>query len=166
VLGQARELDAFCAAVDLQLALHVLPRQGSLTEMVGTRLKPAIEAGGLKLEGERFVAVDADGAENFALTCQAATAFSAARLDAQALTGLTFSLDVPRVADGNAAFDQMIGFARLCAETLGGQLVDAQHKPLADATIAAIRARIGELQARMTQAGIPAGGMRALRLFS
>lgn len=166
LLVQARELDAFCAAIDLQLALHVLPRQGSLTEMVGAKLKPVIEAGGLRLEGERFVAADADGVETFALTCQAATAFSAAHLDAQALTGLTFSLDVPRVAEGTAAFDRMIGFARLCAETLGGQLVDAQHKPLADATIAAIRARIGELQAKMAQVDIPAGGMRALRLFS
>jgi FtsZ-interacting cell division protein ZipA len=166
MLAQARELDAFCAAVDLQLALHVLPRQGSLTEMVGAKLKPVIEAGGLKLEGERFVAVDAAGAETFALTCQAATPFSAARLDAQALTGLTFSLDVPRVAAGSAAFDCMIGFARQCAETLGGQLVDAQHKALSDATIAALRARIGELQAKMAQVGIPAGGMRALRLFS
>jgi FtsZ-interacting cell division protein ZipA len=166
VLTQARELDAFCAAVDLQLALHVLPRQGSLNEMPGTRLKAVIDAGGLALEGERFVAVDAEGAEAFALTCQAASAVSAAQIDTQSFTNLTFSLDVPRVAEGAAALDRMIEFARQCADAVGGQLTDPQHKPLADTTIVAIRSRINELQGQMTRQGIPAGGVRALRLFS
>lgn len=166
VLAAASALDAFCAAVDLQLTLHVLPRQGSLTEMLGAKLKPLIEAGGLGLEGERFVAVDADGVEIFALTCLAATAFSPARLEVTGLSDLVFSLDVPRVAAGAAAFERMIAFARQCAETLGGQLTDAQHKPLADATIAAIRARIDDLQGQMAKMDIPAGGVRALRLFS
>jgi FtsZ-interacting cell division protein ZipA len=166
VLARARELDAFCAAVDLQLALHVVPRQGSLNEMIGAKLKPVIDAAGLKLEGERFVAMDAAGAEAFALTCHAATEFSAAQIEAQALTALSFSLDVPRVADGVAAFERMIDFARQCAEALGGQLTDPQHKPLADAAISAIRSRIYELQAQMAKQDIPAGGVRALRLFS
>lgn len=166
VLAVADKLDAFCAAVDLQLTLHVLPRQGSLTEMFGAKLKPLIEAGGLKLEGERFVAVDADGVEVFALTCLAVTPFSPAKIEAAGLSDLVFSLDVPRVANGAAAFERMIAFARQCAETLGGQLTDAQHKPLADATIAAIRVRIDDLQGQMAGMNIPAGGVRALRLFS
>jgi FtsZ-interacting cell division protein ZipA len=70
------------------------------------------------------------------------------------------------VAAGAAAFERMIAFARQCAETLGGQLTDAQHKPLADATIAAIRVRIDDLQGQMAGMNIPAGGVRALRLFS
>jgi FtsZ-interacting cell division protein ZipA len=166
VLARARELDAFCAAVDLQLALHVVPRQGSLNEMIGAKLKPVIDAASLKLEGERFVAMDAAGAEAFALTCHAATEFSAAQIEAQALTALSLSLDVPRVADGVAAFERMIDFARQCAEALGGQLTDPQHKPLAEAAISAIRSRINELQAHMAKQDIPAGGVRALRLFS
>jgi len=166
VLARANQLDAFCAAVDLQLALHVLPRQGSLNEMVGAKLKPVIDAGGLKLEGERFVAVDADGVETFALTCRAAKGFSATQIEAEALTDLTLSLDVPRVIDGAAAFDHMLACARQCAEALGGQLVDPQHKPLADATIVAIRLRINDLQSQMMRQGIPAGGVRALRLFT
>lgn len=166
VLARANELDAFCAGVDLQLALHVVPRQGSLNEMLGAKLGPVIEAGGLRLEGERHVAVDAAGAEVFSLVCRAATAFSPARLDAAALTDLLFSLDVPRVAAGAAGFERMIACARQCAEALGGQLVDGHGKPLADATIDAIRARIDELQARMAAMDIPAGGVRALRLFA
>ena len=166
VLAQARELDAFCAGVDLQLALHVLPRQGSLNEMVGAKLKPVIDTAGLKLEGERFVALDTDGAEAFALSCRAATAISAAKIETQALTSLSFSLDVPRVADGAAALDRMIDFARQCAEAVGGQLTDPQHKPLADTTVTAIRSRINDLQGQMAKQSIPAGGVRALRLFS
>lgn len=160
---RARALDAFCAAVDLQLALHVLPLGG---ELAGARLKPLVDAAGLRREGERFVATDAAGAEVFALTCQAATAFPLDRIETLALTGLVFSLDVPRVADGAAAFDRMVGFAQRCAEALGGQLTDAHRKPLAAATLAAIRSRIGELQGKMDVQGIPAGSVRALRLFS
>lgn len=166
VLARADELDAFCAGVDLQLALHVVPRQGSLNEMLGAKLRPVLEAGGLRLEGERYVAIDAAGAEVFSLVCRAATAFSPARLDAAALTDLLFSLDVPRVAAGAAGFERMIVCARQCAEALGGQLVDGHGKPLADATIDAIRARIDELQAKMAAMDIPAGGVRALRLFA
>jgi hypothetical protein len=166
VIAAARELDAFCAGVDVQLALHVIPRPGSLTSMVGARLLPVIEANRLKREGERFVAEDATGAEAFALTWETATASPSAKFEALALTGLGFSIDVPRVADGQAAFERMVACAKQCADALGGQLSDAQRKPLADATVAAIRARIGELQASMDRMGIPAGGVRALRLFS
>ena len=166
VLQRAQALDAFCASVDLQLALHVQPRQGSLTELVGARLRPEIDTAGLRLEGGRYVAVDADDAEVFALTCQAAGAFSPAQIDTARLTALVFTLDVPRVANGAAGFDRMIACARRCAEALGGQLVDAHRKPLPETTAAAIRQRIDELQATMAAHGIPAGGVRALRLFA
>lgn len=160
---RARALDVFCAAVDLQLALHVLPLGG---ELAGAKLKPLLDVAGLHREGERFVATDAAGAEVFALTCQAATAFPLERIETLALTGLTFSLDVPRVADGTAAFERMLGLAQRCAEALGAQVADAHRKPLAAATLAAIRSRIGELQGKMDAQGIPAGSVRALRLFS
>lgn len=166
LLEAARELDAFCAAVDLQLALHVLPRQGSLNEMAGAQLKSVIDACGLKLEGERFVAMDANGAEIFALICHSATGPATADVAARDLTDLSLSLDVPRVVDGAAAFDRLIDFARQCAAAVGGQLADANKNPLSDATSSALRVRIGELQAQMAQTGIPAGDVRALRLFA
>jgi FtsZ-interacting cell division protein ZipA len=167
VLAVARELDGFCAGLDVQLALHVIPRPGSLTSMLGSRLAPVIENARLKRAGDRYVAEDAPGQEAaFSLAWQAATAAPSNSLDGLALTGLVFSIDVPRVVDGMAAFDRMVACAKQCAEVLGGQLSDAQHKPLADTTIAAIRTRIGELQANMERAGIAAGGIRALRLFS
>ncbi|MDP1652126.1 MAG: cell division protein ZipA C-terminal FtsZ-binding domain-containing protein [Rhodocyclaceae bacterium] len=164
LLSLADRLDAFCADVDLQLALHVLPAKTG--EMAGAQLPPVIDADRLRLEGERFVAMDDTGAEAFALVCQSPTVFSAARLTDMSLTDLIFSLDVPRVAAGAAAFDRMIACARRCAEALGGQLADAHRKPLTDATIAAIRGRIQDLQRQMAEKDIPAGSVRALRLFS
>jgi hypothetical protein len=166
VLAAARALDGFCAALDLQLALHVLPRQGSLNEIDGSKLKPLIEAAGLQLQGERYLVLDANGAEIFALGCHDVAGNAVVTVETQALVDLVFSLDVPRVTAGAAAFDRMIDFARRCAEAVGGQLADAHKKPLSEATIAALRSRIDELQAQMARQGIPAGEVRALRLFS
>ncbi|MEW6514777.1 MAG: cell division protein ZipA C-terminal FtsZ-binding domain-containing protein [Pseudomonadota bacterium] len=164
LLERAQELDAFCASVDLQLSVHVLPQ--NTAHMSGALLKPLLDHSGLKLEGERFVATDETGAEAFALICRSATSFPAERVEAMELIDLIFSLDVPRVATGAQTFDRTITFARQCAMTLGGQLADAHRKPLPDATIATIRGRIEELQNRMADRGIAAGGVRALRLFA
>lgn len=166
VQARAAELDAFCAAVDLQLSLHVVPRTGSIGEMVGARLAPVIAAAGLQREGERLVAVDEGGNECFALTGQTAQGNCTGQIETTALTGLTFSLDVPRVEEGAAAFTRMVRLAQQCAEALGGQLADAHGKPLADGTLDAIRGRIDELQTKMARMAIPAGSVRALRLFS
>lgn len=164
LLDRARELDAFCASVDLQLGVHVLPK--NTAHMPGALLKPLLENAGLRLEGERFVASDASGSTAFALICRSATAFPAERVEAMELTDLIFSLDVPRVAAGAQTFDRLIAFARQCADTLGGQLADAHRKPLPAATIATIRGRIDELQQRMAEHDIAAGSVRALRLFA
>jgi NAD-dependent DNA ligase len=59
---------------------------------------------------------------------------------------------VPRVSDGKAAFERMLGASRQLAGAMDGVLVDAQRAPLADAMIAAIRAKIVELQQRMPTA--------------
>ena len=166
VRKRARQLDELCASVDLQLAIFVVPRQGSLTELVGAKLGPEIDSAGLRTEGGRYVAFDALDAEVFALTCQTTTTFSPAQLDSARLTALVFTLDVPRVANGAAGFDRMVACAQRCAEVLGGQLVDAHKKPLPEATIMAIRKRIDELQNLMALHDIPAGGVRALRLFA
>lgn len=166
VLDRAGTLDAFCAAVDLQLSLHVVPRPDGPPEMAGARLKPVLDAARLRLEGERFVAFAEDGTEMFGLGCEVTSEFAPSRLEALALTGLNFSLDVPRVAAGTAAYDRMLDCARAAVSALDGQLVDPHGKPLQEATLDAIRARIDELQRKMSAHAIPAGSLRALRLFS
>ena len=162
---RAEALDEFCAAVDIQFVLHVVEAGGGV--FAGTKLRGVAEAAGLALEGDGvFRARDEDGGELFTVANLGAERLEADSIKSLATHGLTLSLDVPRVTDGKLAFDRMLATARQLAGVLGGVLVDAQRAPLADAMIDAIRARTGELQARMNEAGIAPGSTRALRLFS
>ncbi len=166
LLQRANDLDAFCAGVDLQLSLQVMPRSGSLNDMLGAKLMPLIGNAGLREEGERYVAVDGDGVERFAMICVNAAGAPVTHVETAALASVFFALDVPRVADGAVVFDQMMALANQCAEALGGQVADAHKNALPEAKLTAIRGRIAEVQAQMAARGMPAGSMRALRLFS
>ncbi|MCK9388690.1 MAG: cell division protein ZipA [Sulfuritalea sp.] len=162
---RAAALDEFCAGVDIQFVLHVVEASGGVFS--GTKLRGVAEAAGLALEADGvFRARDAAGGELFTVANLGAERLDAESIKSLAIHGLTLSLDVPRVTDGTLAFDRMLATARQLATALGGVLVDAQRAPLADAMIAAIRARTAELQQRMKDGGIVPGSTRALRLFS
>ncbi|MCM2289727.1 MAG: cell division protein ZipA C-terminal FtsZ-binding domain-containing protein [Sulfuritalea sp.] len=162
---RAGALDEFCAAVDIQFVLHVVEAAGGA--FAGTKLRGVAEAAGLALEADGvFRARDAVGGEVFSVANLGSEKLDAETIKSLATHGLTLSLDVPRVGDGVQAFDRMLTTARQLAGALGGVLVDAQRAPLADAMIAAIRAKTAELQQRMHDAGIVPGSTRALRLFS
>ena len=162
---RAGALDEFCAAVDIQFVLHVVEATGGV--FAGTKLRGVAEAAGLALEADGvFRARDAVGGELFSVANLGSERLDAETIKSLATHGLTLSLDVPRVGDGVQAFDRMLATARQLAGSLGGVLVDAQRAPLADAMIAAIRAKTVELQQRMCDAGIVPGSTRALRLFS
>jgi hypothetical protein len=165
VAANANALDQFCAGVDIQFVLHVVDATGGT--FPGTKLRGLAEAAGLALEADGlFHARDEAGGETFSLGNLGTERFDTESLRSLATHGLTFSIDVPRVSDGRAAFESMLGAARQIASALGGVLVDAQRAPLADAMIAAIRAKTIELQQRMRDGGIDPGSPRALRLFS
>ena len=165
IVMRAAALDEFCAAVDIQFVLHVVEASGGV--FAGTKLRGVAEAAGLALEADGvFRARDAEGGEMFTVANLGAERLEAESIRSLATHGLTLSLDVPRVSDGTLAFDRMLATARQLSGALGGVLVDAQRAPLADAMVDAIRAKTGELQARMNEAGIVPGSPRALRLFS
>ena len=162
---RAGKLDEFCAGVDIQFVLHVVEAAGGV--FAGTKLRGVAEAAGLMLEADGvFRARDEAGGEMFTVANLGAERLDADSIKSLATHGLTLSLDVPRVADGEQALDRMLATARQLAAALGGVLVDAQRAPLADAMIAAIRAKTAELQQRMRDGGIVPGSTRALRLFS
>ena len=73
---------------------------------------------------------------------------------------------MPRVAGGARAFDRMIVQAKQFAHSLGGMLVDDNRIPLADSALDVIHDKILEIEQRMADHGIGAGGPQALRLFS
>ncbi len=165
VVAHAAALDEFCASVDIQFKLHIVEAAGGVFS--GTKLRGVAEAAGLALEDDgRFHARDANGNELFTLTNLGSEGFSVETLRSLATHGLTLSIDVPRVSDGPATFTRMLGAGQQLARALGGVLVDAQRAPLAEGMIAAIRAKIIELQQTMRDAGIDPGSTRALRLFS
>ena len=161
----AVELDAICAAVDIQFVLHIVEASGGV--FAGTKLRGVAEASGLTLANDGcFHARDQDGIDLFTLCNMGQERLEPESIKSLATHGMTLSLDVPRVADGAVAFDQMLASARQLSKALGGILVDAQRAPLAEAMITGIRAKTIELQQTMRDAGIEPGSTRALRLFS
>lgn len=165
LVDHATALDGFCASVDVQLGVNVVESAGG--DFAGTKLRGLAEAAGLALQGDgRFHAVDDRGEDLFTLGNLGSDLFDVDTLRTLTTHGLTFMLDVPRVTDGPAAFDRMVGTARQMAQTLGGTLVDGQRHLLTDHMIAGIRAKIGEIQQQMAANEIPPGSQRALRLFS
>jgi hypothetical protein len=88
------------------------------------------------------------------------------RRDAGYVTGLTFALDVPLVADPMGVLDDMGRVAEAFGAALGGELVDDERRPLGPAGLAAIRRSLEAVARRMEAHGIPAGGALARRLFS
>jgi len=165
IVAHANALDEFCAGVDIQFKLHIVESTGGVFS--GTKLRGMAEAAGMTLEDDgRFHARDADGSELYTLVNFGSEGFTADTLRSLATHGLTLIIDVPRVGDGVTAFNRMLLSGQRLARALDGVLVDAQRAPLAENMIAAIRAKIGELQKTMRDSGIVPGSALALRLFS
>ncbi len=162
---RARELDAFCAEVDVVVGLNVLAGPGK--PMTGTRLRGLAEAAGFRLgEQGAFIFPDGQGHARFTLENQEQPAFSAESLRTLSTHGITLLLDVPRVGDGVAAFDQMVSIGRSLAAALGGTLVDDNRVPVTAQGLDQIRTQLRSIYAAMEAAGAPAGGPLALRLFA
>lgn len=161
---QARALDDFCAQLDLQLAINVLDAgQGAFP---GTKIRGMAEAAGMQLTGSgEFQAHDESGNFLFAMA-NMGEPFDGQAMKHMQTHGVTFLLDVPHVRDGGHAFERMLSSARQFATALDAALVNAQRAPISDAMVDSIRRKISEIHEQMNLAGIPAGGMRALRLFS
>lgn len=164
VLEHARALDEFCAAVDIQMAVHVVNRTGG--EFVGSKLRGLLEAGGFKLKPDGLFHLPDDwGNSMLTLSNFGAAPFVADQIKTLTTHGVTFWLDVPRVNNGAAAFDRLVYSAKTLADAVDGVLVDDQRRPLGETVLANIRGKIDGIQKSMVKNQIPAGGRRALRLF-
>lgn len=163
-LQRARQLDALCVDVDVQIGLNLITRSGGVP---GTRIRALAEAHGLVLERDgRFHRRDENGLELYTLCNMEAAAFSAEVMKELSTNGLTLLFDVARVPGGIATFDRFVEFTRALADALSAAIVDDNRQPLDDAGLGKIRAQLQALYASMEQQGIPAGGPLALRLFS
>ena len=164
-LGNAAELDKFCAEVDISIGLNVIAQEGQTFQ--GTKLRALSEAAGLKLQDDgAFHCFNEHGDSLFTLSCHEAVSFTPEQIKNLSVSGVTFLLDVPRVASGIRVFDQMLACARQFAASLNGILVDDNRIPLNDSGIEKIRQQLRAVYTAMERRNISAGSVRALRLFS
>ncbi len=164
VLKRAEEIDRFCAGVDIQIGVNLV---AAGVPFAGTKLRGLTEAAGMSLrEDGMFHTADDAGTTLFMLSNLEAVPFAADEMKALSTHGVTFTLDVPRVAGGPRVFDRMIAQAKQFAGSLGGTLVDDNRAPLSDSALDVIHDKIVEVEQRMAEQGLVAGGTQALRLFS
>jgi FtsZ-interacting cell division protein ZipA len=162
---QAMSLDEFCTEVDVMVGINIVSRDAAV--FTGAKIRMLAEAAGLKLGTEGvFDYYDESGLPLFSLGNFELSPFLPASIRTLTTHGVTFLLDVPKVANGDAAFGQMVHFANTFADDLGGVLVDDNGIPLSDGGIGKIRQQLSAIQTMMTARGIPAGSETALRLFA
>lgn len=163
-LQLAAQLDEFCAGIDIQIGINVIS-QGQV--FPGTKLRALAESAGMTIDAEgRFARCDDDGNVLYLLINQETQPFSAASMRTMSTHGVTFLLDVPRVANGDRVLTQMVELARRFADALHGALVDDNRRPLSENAVEPIRRQVVQYQTAMATRHLPAGGALAQRLFS
>ncbi|WP_373975114.1 cell division protein ZipA C-terminal FtsZ-binding domain-containing protein [Chitinibacter sp. SCUT-21] len=157
-LTAARELDDFCASVDVLIGLN-LPAGARPIPMEKVRIH-AENAGMVRANDGTFQYRSDSGKTLFVLANQDQTPLMATS------QGLTLLFDVPRVAGGIAVFDYLTEFAQSLSQALALELVDDNGKPLNAQSLVNIRRQLADLYARMDDRGIAPGSVAALRLFA
>jgi FtsZ-interacting cell division protein ZipA len=161
----ARDLDAYCADVDVAIGVNVLPSAGE--SFAGTRIRTLAESAGFKLEPDGVFHYRDDARRTlFTLDNHEPAPFLPEQIKHLSTSGVTLLLDVPRVADGYTALDLMLRTGAVLAEGLGGSLVDDNRVPLNENSVRAIQQQLKSIHAKMEARGMAPGSERALRLFS
>lgn len=165
-LNRARELDAYCADVDVAIGVNVVPSTSGAS-FAGTRIRALAESAGFKLEPDGLFHYRDDTRQTvFTLDNQEPAPFVADQMKHLNTTGVTLVLDVPRVADGNTALDLMLKTGSQLAAGLGGALVDDNRVALTDTAVRAIQQQLHAIHGKMEARGMSPGSERTLRLFS
>jgi hypothetical protein len=161
-VARARELDEFCADTDIEVVVNVVGQFGAT--FATSRVKSlALENGLSETADGDLIRFTPDGHPGFVMR----------RFDdpngkpsPTYMTGITFALDVPQVAEAPQVLAEMVRIAQVFASTLGGQLVDDNRRPLTETGLASIRRSLEKIFQDMETHGIPAGSPLARRLFS
>jgi hypothetical protein len=156
VMAEARALHRFVASHDAQLGvnLHSNGAPWAISTLLG-----ALERQGFDLRPDgRFVMPDGDGAFLFSLSTNAT-------LGEETTLRLTLLLDVPCVAPARDGFGAMVACCKSLMARLDGTIVDDGNQALSDEALLEIAGQVQEFYAEMEAADIPAGSIRALRLF-
>jgi len=164
-LARARDLDAFCADVDIAIGINVVATRGA--RLAGTRIRALAEEAGFRLEPHGVFHYAGPAHQTlFTLDNHEPAPFLPEQIKQLTTDGITLLLDVPRVADGHAALDLMVKIGNHLAQGLGATLVDDNRVALTENSLRAIQQQLKAIHAKMDARAIPAGSERALRLFS
>jgi FtsZ-interacting cell division protein ZipA len=163
--AQALALDEFCAEVDVMIGINIISRDGGA--LTGAKIRVLAESSGFRLGADGMFSYRNDNnAVLFYLSNFEPAPFLPDTIRTLTTHGITFLLDVPKVAKGEMVFDQMVRLAGNFADTLGGIMVDDNRVPLNDNGIQKIKQQLIAIESRMSSRHIPAGGEIALRLFA
>lgn len=163
--ARALTLDQFCAEVDVMIGINIISKDTS--PFTGAKIRVFAEASGFKLAPDgTFSYRDENNAVLFSLNNHESSPFLSSNMRTLTTHGITFLLDVPRVANGEKIFGQMVHLAGVFSDTLGGIMADDNGVPLSDGGIGKIRQQLIAIQSMMMARNIPAGGDIALRLFA
>ena len=157
VMKSARALHQFVGQFDAKLSVNI---QSTGASWAISTLLQALERQGFDLRPDgRLVMPDGDGGVLFMLSTNVTLAEDTS-------SRLTLLLDVPCVAPQRDGYGAMISFARVLAARLGGNVVDDTNQPLSDAALREIAGQVSDFCSDLENAGVAAGSLRALRLFS
>ncbi|HJT51947.1 MAG TPA: cell division protein ZipA C-terminal FtsZ-binding domain-containing protein, partial [Nitrosospira sp.] len=163
--SRALMLDEFCTQVDVMAGINIISRDNSV--FTGAKIRVMAEACGFKLANEGvFHYRDENNVALFSLGNYEPPPFLPDSIRTLTTRGITLFLDVPRVANGERVFNQMVHLAETFSEALGGFMVDDNRVPLSDSGIRKIKQQLSSIQSVMMARNIPPGGQIALRLFA
>jgi hypothetical protein len=158
-------LDEFCAEVDVMIGINIISMDNSV--FTGAKIQVLAESSGFKLGTEgMFHYYDESGAPLFSLGNFEPSPFLHNSMRVLTTRGITFLLDVSRVASGEIIFAQMVHIARVFADALGGVMVDDNRVPLTETGIRKLKQQLSVIQSVMQAREIPAGSRVAMRLFA
>ncbi|MBO4120382.1 cell division protein FtsZ [Cupriavidus gilardii] len=167
-VANARELDSFAAACDVQLGVNVVsdgaPWSAAYVQNVATQ-----DGLVLSRDGTRFTRYQAgpDGIQRALFTLQFGdTNFLRDDLTVKAGSQITLLLDVPQASQAVKPLKTMCEYGDSLAQRMGARLVDDNHRPLTEQSFVAIFQQLQALYDKLEARGMPAGSPVALRLFS
>ncbi|SOY43103.1 cell division protein ZipA C-terminal FtsZ-binding domain-containing protein [Cupriavidus taiwanensis] len=167
-VANARELDGFAAACDVQLGVNVIsdgaPWSAAYVQNVATQ-----DGLVLSRDGTRFIRyqANAEGVQRPLFTLQFGdTNFLRDDLTVKAGRQITLLLDVPVADQAAKPFKTVCEYGHTLAQRMGAQLVDDNMRPLTEASFVAIFTQLETLYQKLEARGMPAGSPVALRLFS
>ena len=150
-LSRARELDAFCAAQDAQLMIHV---DTSVTLQLADLAAVAVEGDLSERSNNRWVAADSTGGILFSVTL------------GDRPNRLSLLLDLPRTTLQEDPWGALVECSRRIVARLGGSLVDDAGQALGPSQLEAIRRQLEQRASTLVAADIPPGSAIAQRLFN